>query len=423
MCDASAQKTWSLSDCLVHALNNNIQIQKAELTAESSEVDVKQSRAALFPQLTFQTSQQLGFQKVETQSYSSFDAKVVNPTYTGSYGVNMNVTLYDGLSNINQLKQSRLQHQSDLYSAQMTANNVQQQIIQSYYQILYAHESVLTNEEIVAVASRELERTLAKLEVGKCSKLDVAQMESQYQQNMYQLVNARNQEQADILSLKQLLQLDTDADFAIDYRSFSDDDVLALTPSVAEAQQMALDYLPEMRSAELGVQTADLQARIAKAGYQPTVSLNAGVTTSNGNTYTGDFTQQVKDHLHESVGLSVSVPLWDGRRTRSSVDKAKLQQSNAALAQEDTRLQVCNTIASLHLDILSAQARYESAVTKEASARESFELMEQRYNIGLESVVDLLTEKNNYLQARQETLQSKFTALLNLRLMDFYTGR
>lgn len=419
----SAQTTWSLDDCIGYALKNNIQVQQADLTAESSEVDIKQNRAALFPTLTFSSTQQFGFQKVETQSVSTYDAKATNPTYTGSYSLNMNVTLYDGLSNINTLKQSRIQHQSDVYSAEKTANSIQLQIIQAYYQILYAHESVQTNEEIVAVAERELERTKAKLEVGKGSKVNVAQMESQYQQNCYNLVNARNQEAANILTLKQLLQLDTNADFAIDYQSFSTDDVMALLPSVDDAQQMALANLPDMKAAELNVQSAELATKIAKAGYQPTLSLSAGVTSSNGNTYSGNFAEQVGDHMRENIGLTLSVPIWDGRRTRSSVDKSKIQLSSAMMSQEDTRLDICNTIASLHLDITSAQARYASAVKNEASAKESFDLMEQRYDIGLESVVDLLTEKNTYLQARQETLQSKYTALLNIRMMKFYTGR
>ena len=247
-------------------------------------------------------------------------------------------------------------------------------------------------------------------------------MESQYQQNYYNLVNARNTEASNILTLKQLLQLDSSDDFQIDYQSFSDDDVLAMAPSVEEAQQLALTNLPDMKAAELEVQSAQLAVKIAKAAYQPTLSFNAGVSTSNNNRSSDTYGTQLGDNMNESVGLSLSVPIWDGRRTRSSVNKAKIARTTATLNQADTRLQICNTISSLHLDILSAQARYESAVKSEASAKESFELMEERFNVGLESVIDLLTEKNTYLQARQETLQSKFTSLLNLRLMDFYTG-
>lgn len=418
-----AQKTWSLGDCINYAKENNIQIQQSQLQAESSEADVKSYKAALFPSLTFNSSQTLGFQNESTQSYTSFDAKITNPTYSGSYSLSANMTLYDGGANIRNIKKSKLDHQSDVLSAEKTANDVEIQIIQAYYQILYAHESVLTDEEIVSVAQRELDRTKAKLEVGKGSKVDVAQMESQFQQNSYQLVNARNQEAADILSLKQLLQLETSADFAVDYTSFSSDDVLKMIPNVEDAQNMAIENLPDLRAAQLDVESAKLNEKIAKAGYAPTISLNAGVSTGNGNTYQGKFTSQVSDHMRESLGLSLSIPIYDNRRTRTSVDRAKIQTSNSILSLEDTRLQLCNKIASLHLDIQSYQSRYQSAVASEASAKESFELMEQRYDVGLESVVDLLTEKNTYLQAKQETLQSKYMTLLNIRLMEFYTGQ
>lgn len=423
-----AQKKWSLAECISYAKDNNIQVQQAAQSALSSEEDIKTNKAAFFPSLTFSTSHNWYWTQTDNSTITTgtgANSQVesgTNPTYNGSYNLNLSVTLYDGLSNVNSLKQSKLQHQSDVYSAEMTANSVEIQIIQAYYQILYAHESVLTDEEILKVAERELERTKAQLEVGKCSKLDVAQMESQYQQNYYNLINARNTEASNILTLKQLLQLDTTDDFQIDYQSFSDDDVLAVSPSEEEAQQLALTNLPDMKAAELDVQSAELSVKIAKSAYQPTLSFNAGVSTSNNNMSSDAYGTQMGDNMNESVGLSLSLPIWDGRKTKSAVNKAKIAQTTATLNQADTRLQICNTISTLHLDILSAQARYESAVKSEASAKESFELMEERFNVGLESVIDLLTEKNTYLQARQETLQSKFTSLLNLRLMNFYTG-
>lgn len=418
-----AQQHWTLDQCVSYALENNLQVKQAQNTVLTSEADVKQARAALFPSLTFGTNQSLGFQKAETQSFATFDSKVKNPTYSGSYNLSANVTLYDGGANWRTLQQSKLQREASTLQAEQMANNVEVQIIQAYYQILYAHESVETNREIVAVAQQELDRTKAKVEIGKGTQVDVAQMESQYQQNVYQLVTAQNQETANVLSLKKLLQLDPASDFSIDYRHYSDDDILALIPSLAEAEMMALSHLPNLRAAELGVKSAQIQTKIAKAGYLPNISLNAGISSGNGNTLPGGFISQVTDHMRENIGLNLSLPIYDNRRTRTAIDRAKVQLSNALINQEDVRLQVQNTIASLHLDIQSAQARYQSAVATESSARQSFELMEERYNVGLETVIDLLTKKNEYLRSRQETLQSKYTALMDLSLLNFYLGR
>jgi len=418
-----AQKAWTLDDCTAYALEHNLQVQQAKNSVESSKVDVKQSKAALFPSLTFNSQQSLNFQKVESQSYASFDSKAQNPTYNGSYSLQANVTLYNGGQNWRQLKQSRIDEESSALEAEVTANSIQVRLIEAYYQILYAHESVLTNEEIVALAERELERAEARQEVGMVSQVEVAQMKSQLEQNRYQLVQAKNTEASDVLNLKQLLQLSPDTEFIVDYRSFSNADILAALPSVQEAEEMALAHLPNMRSAQLKVESSELQLKIAEGGFLPTVSLNGGVSTNNGNNLNGSFGEQVKNHLSSSIGLSVSVPLYDRRQTRSQVDKAKIQRANQLLDEENTRLDVENTITSLHLDIQAAQARYQSAVASEESARQTFEIMDERYGVGLESMVDLLTEKNNYLKARQETLQSKFTALLNQEILKFYTGQ
>lgn len=418
-----AQQNWTLEQCVGYALENNLQVKQAQNAVLTSEAEVKQAREALFPSLTFNSSQSLGFQKAETQSYSTFDSQIKNPTYSGSYSLGANVTLYDGGSNWRTLQQSKIQREASTLQAEQTANTIEAQIIQAYYQILYAHESVDTNKEIVAVAQQELERTKAKFEIGKGTQVDVAQMESQYQQNVYQLVTAQNQEASNILALKKLLQIDPASEFSIDYRHYSDDDIMALIPTLAEAEQLALEHLPNLRAAELGVKSAQLQTKIAKAGYLPNISLSAGVSTGNGNTLPGGFISQVSDHMRENIGLNFSLPIYDNRRTRTAIDRAKVQLSNALITQEDTRMQIQNTIASLHLDIQSAQARYQSAIASEASARQSYELMEERYNVGLETVIDLLTKKNDYLRSRQETLQSKYTALMDLSLLNFYLGK
>jgi len=418
-----AQTIWTLDDCTRYALEHNLQIQQAQNSVLSAEADVKQSREALFPSLTFNSQQQLGFQKIESQSYASFDSQAKNPSYNGSYGLQANMTLYNGGANWRQLKQNQLTQQASQLESEVTANNIQVQLIKAYYLILYAHESVLTDEEIVAVAEQELARTQARLLVGKVSRVEVTQMQSQLEQNRYQLVQARNSEASNILQLKQLLQLDPASDFAVDYRSFSSDDILALLPPLAEVEAQALANLPNLRAAELKRKASEMQVKIAQAGYLPTVSLNAGVNTNNGNTLSGSFGDQVKNHLQGSVGLSLSVPIYDRRQTRTSVEKAKIQLSNQLLEEENTRLDLENTIATLHLDIQAAQARYQSAVASEESARQTFDIMDERFGVGLESTVDLLTEKNNYLQARQETLQSKFTALYNLEMLKFYCGQ
>lgn len=420
---SAQQRVMTLSDCIDYALEHNLQIQQAHNSIESAKVDVKQNREALFPSLTFSTQQNMGFQKIESQSYASFDAQAKNPSYSGSYGLQSSVTLYNGGANWRQLQQSRLDQQSSELSAEVTANEIQVRIINAYYQILYAHESVATNEEIVALAERELERSKVRQEVGKVSAVEVTQMQSQLEQNRYQLVQARNTEASNILTLKQLLQLSPDTDFAVDYRSFADEDIMALLPTMADIEEMAMANLPNLRAAELKVKSQELAVKIAKGGYLPTVSLNAGVNTSNGNTLTGSFGDQLENHLSANIGLSMSVPIYDRRQTRSSVDRAKIQLANQLLDQENTRLDLQNTLSTLYLDIQAAQARYQSAVTSEESARQTFQIMDERFGVGLETMVDLLTEKNNYLKAKQETLQSKFTALLNLEILNFYIGK
>lgn len=417
-----AQDAWTLSDCVNYAMEHNLQIVQGQHALESAEVDVKQAKAALFPSLTFGTQQTLGFQKIESQSYGSFDSKATNPTYNGSYNLQGNVTLYDGGNNWLNIKKTKLAAQTQELDNEKTANDIRIRIIQAYYQVLYAHESVVTNKETVALSEREYTRTQARYSAGKGNKVELVQMESQLQQNRYQLTQAETTEQDNILTLKQLLQLTPSTDFAIEYKEYGDEAILAPIPSVSESEQQAIAFLPDMKAADMKVKNAEMQIKMARSGYQPTVSLNAGISTNNGNALVGSFGNQLKDHLYGSVGMSLQMPIYDKRSTRSQVEKAKIQLLDTQLSQENTLLDLQNTIASLHLDIVSAQSRYRSAIASEEAARQSYQMTEERYGVGLETLIDMLTEKNNYLKAKQETLQSKYMALLNLELLKCYTG-
>ena len=177
------------------------------------------------------------------------------------------------------------------------------------------------------------------------------------------------------LQLKQLLELDGESEMNLYIPTLGTENVLAPLPTKTDVYRSALVLRPEIEAGKLNIQTSDLDIKIARAGYLPTLSLSAGIRTShaNGNDFT--FSEQVKQNWNNSLGFTVSVPIFSNRQTKSAVEKAKIH-----------------------------------------------ELIQEQFNLGMKNTVELLTEKSNLLNAQQETLQAKYMAILNMQLLKFYQG-
>ena len=403
---------WDLQTCIDYALQQNITIRKNRLNAESAEVDVKTAKAALFPSLTASVSQRI-VNRTSSQSKTS---------YNGSYGIDANWTLYNGSKRLNTLKQQRMNNRIAELNVAESENSIEESITQIYVQILYAAEAVKVNETTLDVSQAECERARALLAAGSIAKSDLAQLEAQVSTDKYQLVTAQATLQDYKLQLKQLLELSGEEEMDLYIPTLGDENVLSPLPSKSDVYRSALTLRPEIEAGRLNVKASELDINIARSGYIPTVSLSAGIgsTNTNGNDFT--FGEQIKQNWNNSLGVTVSVPIFNNRQTKSAVQKAKIQKQSSELDLLDNQKALYKTIEGLWLDASSAQQRYVAAIEKLRSTQTSYDLIQEQFNLGMKNTVELLTEKSNLLNAQQETLQAKYMAILNTQLLKFYQG-
>lgn len=417
---------WDLQTCIDYALQQNITLRKNRLNAESAQVDVKSARAALFPSLSASVSQRIvNRPKSETNTIIDGDnitSSQSKTSYNGSYGIDANWTLYNGGRRLNTLKQQQLNRRIAELAVAQSENNIEESIAQTYVQILYAAEAVKVNEATLEVSQAECERARQLFEAGSIARSDLAQLEAQVSTDKYQLVTAQATLQDYKLQLKQLLELDGEAEMNLYLPTLDTENVLAPLPTKSDVYRSALALRPEIEAGKLNVQASDLDIRIARAGYLPTLSLTAGIGTSHANSNDFTFSEQVKQNWNNSLGLTVSVPIFNNRQTKSAVEKAKFQRQTSELDLLDDQKALYKTIESLWLDANSAQQRYAAATEKLRSTQTSYELIQEQFNLGMKNTVELLTEKNNLLNAQQEALQAKYMAILNRQLLRFYQG-
>lgn len=417
---------WNLQACIDYALQQNITIRKNRLNAESAEVDVKTAKAALFPSLTASVSQRI-VNRPNSKTNTIIDGDNITSSqsktsYNGSYGIDASWTLYNGSKRLNTLKQQRMNNRIAELGVAESENTIEESITQIYVQILYAAEAVKVNEATLDVSRAECERARALLAAGSIARSDLAQLEAQVSTDKYQLVTAQATLQDYKLQLKQLLELDGEKEMTLYIPTLGDENVLSPLPSKTDVYRSALTLRPEIEAGRLNVKASELDINIARSGYIPTISLSAGIgsTNTNGNDFT--FGEQIKQNWNNSLGVTVSVPIFNNRQTKSAVQKAKIQKQNSELDLLDNQKNLYKTIEGLWLDANSAQQRYVAAIEKLRSTQTSYDLIQEQFNLGMKNTVELLTEKNNLLNAQQETLQAKYMAILNTQLLKFYQG-
>ena len=408
-------KVWTLGECLDYALENNIQLRQSRNDYLSGVEDTKEAKAALFPSLAASA----------TQGYTNYPSSnaVDRNSYTGTYGLNAGMTLYEGGKLRTAVKQQQVQNRIDALAVEESANDIRIAIVQAYMQCLYAAEAVTVNRSTAEASKARRDRAEAMWQAGSISKVDFAQLESQYVSDEYQVVVARTSLDNYKLQLKQLLELDITEEMNLAAPAIQESEVLSALPAKAEIYATALDAMPEIKRGELGVESAELGIKQARAGFFPSVSLSAGIGTGHMSGGGFESGSQIWNRFNENIGLSVSIPIFSNRKNRTAVNKARIAVSNSYLERQNLEKQLLREVESAYLDAVSAQSQYTAAREKQRYAQQSYDLTDEQFRVGMKNTVELITAQNELTAARQELLQAKYMALLGIELLDIYQGK
>lgn len=407
-----ASKTWTLQECLDYAYQNNIQVRQSRNNQLSGIEDTKQAKAALFPSLVAST----------TQSYTNYPSSEVtdNNSYTGTYGITAGMTIFEGGKLRTEVKRQKVQNQMDALSVEESVNDIRIAIVQAYMQCLYAADAVRINRSTAEASKAQRDRAEEMLRTGSISRVDFAQLQSQYSSDEYQIVVAGSTLDNYKLQLKQLLELDIMEEMNPAVPGVKEENVLKALPPKNEVYETALKVMPQIRRGELGIEAAKLEEKSARAGFFPSISLSASVGTGHMSNNDFESGSQIWNRFNENVGLTLNIPIFSNRKNRTAVNKAKIALNDSYLEWTSLQKELLRNVESAYLDAVSAQAQYLSAREKEKYARESYELTSEQFRVGVKNTVELITAQNEYSAAQQQVLQAKYLTLLSIELLNIY---
>mgnify|MGYP001632434531 FL=1 len=421
------QHRWTLQDCINYATDHSIEILKSKAQTDIATENVKRQKANWLPTLSANSSQSLTYRPFQEGATGFVNGNAMSSSskktsYNDSYGINAYWTVFNGNQTNNNIKIAKLQSEESELNTLTSINTIKEQIVQLYINIMYTREALEVNKELLKQDSVLYKRGQELLSQGQIAKYELLELQAAVANGKYDIVNSATQIDQYLLQLKQLMSLPSEEYFDIANITLDDAHTLAAVPETQSVYSSALKQRPEIKAADLSIKEAELNYKVAKAGFLPTISLSAGFGDNHSSGSNKDWFEQMKRNLDGSIGVTISVPILDGRSNKTNTRKARIEQTIATLDKEDASRDLYYSIANYRLNAYNNQQKYIAGTEKLNYNQENYNAIYTKAQIGTMNIVETLNARTSLLNAKQDVLQSKYLTAYNRSMLNFYAN-
>lgn len=450
-----SQNPWSLEDCIQYAMENNIQIKQTVLNTEYNENLLKQSRIGQIPNLNASSNYTYSWGRALDQTtYQFTEDQRINSL---SAGVSSSVNLFNGFRTRNTILQNELDLMASYQEVEKIRNDISLNIAAAYLSILFNKELLAVARSQLEITGQQVERTRKMVDAGSLARGSFLEIQAQYAAEEVNLVNAENQLEISLLHLQQFLDLPVDSAFDVSVPELPDPGNEEILIDAGEVYRIAEGAMPEIKSAELNLQSSERGLKIAESGRYPSLRLSANYNSGYsdirqkvveineipnpriGTTEGGDpvyssypqtipvygtypFFEQIRDNLSAGVGVGLSIPIFNGWQVNTSVANARISFENAQLELQSRKNNLYATIQQSYADALAALKKFTASEKALISMEESFKYTEKKFEVGLVNTVDYNASKNQLTATQSDLLQAKYDFIFKIKILNFYKG-
>lgn len=430
-------KKWSLEECVEYALDNNISIKQQELNKELVEEDIVTAKGNFYPNLNGSASQDWNFGSYIGQT----GLRISRDSRSNSFGLSSGVNLFNGNRNRNNLFQAKKDLEAAGYDLEANKNIIMLYIVNSYLDILLNKENLKIAQDQIVISESQVEKSKGLVESGSKAKAILLEAQATLATNKQQLTSAQNAVNISLLNLAQLLQISHKgfdiADVKLDVTSasliYNDTDAI---------YEKAVSTLPEIKSAEIAVESSELSVDIAKGAYYPSLSFRAGLGTSYQHNkgfpderpiidpddpniiiwVPNGFGQQLKDNMGYYLGFALNVPIFNRFQTKSGVSRSMINQQKVELQLLDEQVKLRESIEKAYADAKAALDQFVSSETSLVAQEELFRNAQESYNSGVMTSFDFDQVRNRLVNAQSTMVNAKYNFIFRTKLLEYYYG-
>lgn len=424
----SQTQSISIEEAIQIALDNNYQLKQAENTRNLADTRVRSAQADFLPSLNgnFNGSRNVGRQFV--QEDLSFENRT---TYGLGGGLSANVTIFDGFSNISNLRAARADKASEELSFERLKENIMFETASRYLQVVLNQELLKIAESSLDASRSQLEQIEAQVEVGARPTVDLYNQESVVASDELAVIQRENALEVSSARLLRIMQDDSISEFETRMPSPEE---LSLMPTDLDLNNMitaALEQRSDVQAQKYAIESNLQNYRIARSQHLPTISASAGINARYSDQLIDPFTgetvtfrdQFFDQNVNRSLGFSISIPIFNRWNTRTSIQSARVQLKNSELELDNVRFQITEEVRQAYNDYKSIVKELESSEKALIAAERAYETEQQRYEVGSTSLIELNQANANYVQAQSNRIQAVYNFVFQEKLLDYYIGK
>lgn len=420
----SAQKKWSLKECVSYAVEHNLQVIQNQYNKQSQEYNLKMAKKEYLPSVSGNMINGVSFGQASLGTGS-----IRNDRFNNSVGITADMTIYNNGRIEKTVRKAQFDVEASQYDIETIKNDISLQIAQQYLTALLNKEIVKISQSAVENAKKQADRAKITTQVGTTAQTVLAEAEAALAREKQNLKTAEVNVGRALFAIAQLLQLPDYKNFDVEEVSVPETLDSQLT-TADEVLKTAYEIQPQIKAAESRIRSAEAQTEVSKTSFWPSLSASAGLSTfynnllnnSNLGGQQNSFFQQYDDNFGQNVGLSLRIPIFNKGITKLQVEQSRLNESIAKNTLEQQKQNVRQNVQKAQFDADANYENYLAAVEAEKSSKLALDFADKSYAAGRTTIYDVNVARNNYANAQGSVAQAKYNYLFSLKLLNFYAG-
>jgi outer membrane protein len=413
------QKKWTLEECIMYALENNISVQQSALDLKVSDIEKMEAIGRFLPNVSASANYGINTGANINPATNQFENQSFR---SASANINTGINLFNGLANWKNLQRVKLNKMANTYRLDKMKDDIMLSIANAYLQILFNKEqiNVLVNQN--KITKENIGRTKQLIEAGTLPTGDIYELQATDASQEQQIVTAENTLLISKLGLAQTLLLKDYANFdiAVDEMNVPQTEILLQTPDAIALK--AKDVVKDIKIAATNYEVAQKDVKIARTGYLPTLQGFVGYNTRWSQSIPIGFVDQLSIFDGTNLGVQLSVPVLNGFATRGRVERSKINEKRSKLVLDQAELDLERTVFQAYNDVLNAQKSYEAALKTAEARKLAQNFSKERFDVGLLNSFDYSQALVTYETAQSEVIRTKYDYIFRIKVLEFYFG-
>ncbi|MBB5636064.1 outer membrane protein [Pedobacter cryoconitis] len=425
-----AQETLTIQDAIDRMLENNLNIKQSSLNVSTAAVNLEQSKAALYPSVSTGVNNNFNYGRSLNPATNQL---ITQNFYQGDGNLTASVDVFGGFAKVNQIKQNKILLAAGNSNLDKMKNDLILQVVTAYFQVIFNTDLLKASKEQLLVALETERREQSLLDAGNKTLADISQAKAQAATAELNVTNAQNQLTISYLTLSQLMEMQPDAqNYTVVKPTIKD---IAEAQKVYDANDVyntSLSFFPDIKLAQLNREAAEKGVDVAKGSLYPKLSLGGAIGSqysySIGQkspllTPDAHFNDQISNNFYQGIQVSLKFPIFNGLTARSNVKRARISYETSKVSEQLAKNNLNKVIAQAVADLRAADSRYKSNEKTFNAQKDAFNVIEQRYAVGLVNSLDYNTSRTNRNKAEVDFIQSKYDLLFKSKVIDYYLGK